>query len=386
VPSAVEMLRAGAADFVAKPCGTDTLVHVVQRALTERRLRRELVRLRRDMRAAPDVPGGIVARSPAMRRVLDRAERVAAARGPVLLQGESGVGKTLLARFIHDRSARADGPFVAVNASTIPESLAEAELYGARRGAYTDAARDRPGLVSAAEGGSLFLDEVTELPLTVQAKLLTMVETGRVRPVGDTREQPVDVRLLTAANIPVQEAVDAGRLRADLRFRLDVFTLTVPPLRERREDLEPLVDRLLNDALLRHDRPTLGISAAGWAWINAHPWPGNVRELANRIERAVVFGDHDFLRPEDLADPGPPAALPQDGATLPGLAQAGAPLREVEARYIDAVLAHCLGNKTEAARRLGIDRRTLHRKLAEAGEGPDEDAPDAPDAPEAGAR
>lgn len=366
VPSAVEVLRAGAADFLSKPCGPDTLVHVVRRTLGERKLRREIVRLRRELSPEADEPGELVARSDAMQRVMQRARRVAEARGPVLLEGESGTGKTALARAIHRLSPRASGPFVAVNSSTLPEALAEAELYGARRGAFTDAAQDRPGLVAAAHGGTLFLDEIADLPTGVQAKLLTMIELGTIRSVGDVRERPVDVRLIAATNQPLAAAVEAGRFRADLWFRLDVFSITLPPLRERRDDLEPLVDRLLGAAIRRNHRDKLGLSAAAWAWIHAWHWPGNVRELANRIERAVVFSDHDFLRPEDLADaPTSASAASSPSAALAACAQAGLSLVEVEDAYINAVIDACDGNKAEAARRLGIDRRTLYRRLDE---------------------
>jgi DNA-binding NtrC family response regulator len=361
VPSAVEVLRAGAADFLAKPCGPDTLVHVVRRALSERRLRREIVRLRGELSPASPEPRSLVARSPSMQRVMERARRVAMARGTVLLEGESGTGKTALARAIHAMSPRANGPFIAVNSSTLPEQLAEAELYGSRRGAFTDATQDRQGLVAAAQGGTLFLDEITDLPMGVQAKLLTMIELGTIRPVGDSRERAVDVRLIVATNQPLAEAVEAGRFRADLRYRLDVFSITLPPLRQRREDLDPLVDQLLGAAIRRNQRETLGLSAAARSWIHAWPWPGNVRELANRIERAVVFSDHDFLRPEDLADPQPIGG----GDGLAEMAAAGLTLAQVEDAYIDAVLVICGGNKAEAARRLDIDRRTLYRRIDE---------------------
>lgn len=366
IEAAVSALQAGAADFVSKPCSAETLLHVVGRALRERQLRREVVRLRRRIGAQDDGPAGMVAQSAAMKRALELARRVARASGPVLLQGESGTGKTLLAQYIHEHSDRASQAFVAVNASTLPEQIAEAELFGVKRGAYTDAVADREGLLRRAHRGTVFLDEVVELPLAVQAKLLTVVEGGRLRPVGGARDEYVDLRLIAASNRALSEAVNDGQFRADLRYRLDVLTIHLPPLRERGEDLTPLVELWLDRLAERHGRETLGISAAGWRWLHAWHWPGNVRELINRLERAIVFSDHDFLGPEDFADPvaTPPAA--EADAVAAGLAQAarlGLSAAELEQRYLLTALRAASGNKTEAARILGIDRRTLYRKL-----------------------
>ncbi|MCB9671293.1 MAG: sigma-54-dependent Fis family transcriptional regulator [Alphaproteobacteria bacterium] len=370
ITSAVEALREGAADFVSKPCGPEALVHVVKRALRERRLRREVVRLRRERGSGPPPPGGLVAESPAMRRVLEAAARVASVSGPVLIQGESGTGKTALAERIHACSPRAGKPFVAVNASTLPEQIAEAELFGARRGAYTDAVQDRPGLLRTAHTGTLFLDEVAELPMAVQAKLLTVVEGGLVRPLGDVRGMPVDVRLIAASNTDLARAVEGGAFRADLRYRLDVLTIRIPPLRERREDLGPLVDHWLDRLAERHGRETLGITAAGWRWLHAWHWPGNVRELINRLERAIVFTDADFLEPGDFDDQALDRAAESEtsnlDALLARLAAAEVPMAELQDRYLRAALRAAGGNKTEAARLLGIDRRTVYRKLDEA--------------------
>lgn len=371
IQAAVDALRAGAVDFVSKPCGPETLVHVVQRALRERRLRREVVRLRHQRGEQADASDLVVA-SDAMARLMERAARVASASGPVLLEGESGTGKTALARWIHLHGLRSDKPFVAVNASTLPEQLAEAELFGVRRGAFTDAQADRPGLVREAAGGTLFLDEVAELPQGVQAKLLTFVESGRVRAVGDSRDEHVDVRIIAASNTPLADAVAQGTFRADLRFRLDVLSLHVPPLRARPEDLRPLADRWLDVLAARHGRETLGISAAGWRWLHAWHWPGNVRELINRLERAIVFSDADFLGPRDLEDPafvgGSDAGDAGDlDATLTRLATAGVSMADLETRYLQAALRATGGNKAEAARVLGIDRRTVYRKLGEDG-------------------
>jgi DNA-binding NtrC family response regulator len=362
VDLAVEALRAGAADFVSKPTAPEALVHVVRRALRERALRREVVRLR--ARHVSAGPSSIVAESDAMRRALDLAARVARFDAPVYLSGESGTGKTMLARHIHESGGRSSASFVAVNASALPSPLAEAELFGVRRGAYTDAREDRAGLFRAADGGTLFLDEVVDLPAAVQAKLLQTLETFLIRRVGDTVDEKVDVRLIAASNRPLASAVDTGMFRADLRYRLEVLTIEVPPLRARPADLRPLVDQHLHRACERYGRGVLGVTDAGWRWLLAHPWPGNVRELINRVERAVVFADHDFLGPEDFADPAPPSATGPAG-DLVSLAARGTTLEDVERLYVTMVLDQCAGNKAEAARRLGIDRKTLSRKVGD---------------------
>lgn len=374
IQAAVDAVREGAADFVSKPCSPDTLLHVVRRALRERQLRREVVRLRGQARERAHAPAGLVAESPAMKRVLELAQRVAAASGPVLLQGESGTGKTALAQFIHARSPRRDKPFVSVNASTLPEALAESELFGVKRGAFTDAVEDRPGLLRSADRGTVFLDEVAELPLMVQVKLLTVVESGRLRAVGEVKDVSVDVRLIAASNVDLADAVQRGAFRADLRYRLDVLSIRVPPLRERPEDLPPLVDHWLHTLAQRHGRETLGISAAGWRWLHGWRWPGNVRELINRLERAIVFSDADFLGPEDFDDACLARSLATPGgsdadaeAALLRLAAAGVTMAELEERYLRAALRACGGNKAETARRLGIDRSTVYRRLEEEG-------------------
>lgn len=368
IQSAVDSLRAGAADFVSKPCDPETLLHVVRRVLRERSMRREIVRLRRRFSEEGN-DSGIIAHSAAMKRVLELAGRVAHARGPVLLQGESGTGKTALARWIHERSPRRSGPFVAINSSALPEQLAESELFGVKRGAFTDAVQDRPGLLRVADGGTVFLDEIAELLPSVQAKLLTTIETSRVRPVGGTQDQTVDIRLIAASNQPLAEAVERGAFRADLRYRLDVLTITIPPLRDRPEDLGPLVDYWLDRLAKNHGRPTLGISAAGWRWLHAHSWPGNVRELINRLERAIVFSDHDFLGPEDFEDPVRNHVDPLDtDEVLYHLANRRLSLAEIEARYVRVALKVTQGNKSEAAKLVGMDRRTLYRKLEERGD------------------
>jgi DNA-binding NtrC family response regulator len=362
---AVETLRAGAADFLSKPFAPETLRHVVGRTLRERALRREVVRLRREL-GRQEASAGLVAESPSMKRVLEQAARLAPTRGHVLITGESGTGKSELARWIHARSPRADRALVEVNSSTLPEPLAEAELFGVRRGAFTDAKEDRPGLFLRADRGTLLLDEVGELPRPVQAKLLQVLETGRVRRVGGVDDEAVDVRLIAATNVDLRKAIDAGAFRADLYFRLEVFRLELPSLRDRPEDVPALVDLWLQRLADRHERPVVGLTAQAWRWMATHPWPGNVRELVHRLERALVLSEHDVIGVEDLALPSGTDAAASDGLVdLGRLVRAGLTMDDVERLYARAVLEHVGGNKADAARRLGLDRKTLYKRLEE---------------------
>jgi len=364
---AVEAVRMGACDFVTKPFRGEVLLLAVARALRERQMRREIVRLRGSLAGAAASPDGLVARSRAMRRVVEVAERASRTAATVLLTGESGVGKGCVARFIHDQGPRAAGPFVQVNCAALPGPLVESELFGVRRGAYTDAREDRDGLFVRASGGTLFLDEVAELPIESQPKLLQALESGHVRPVGATREVPADARLVAATNRPLEEALRERRFRPDLYYRLDVIRIEVPPLRDRREDIEPLADVFLARAGSALGRQIVGISVPALRRMLAYDWPGNVRELANVVERAVALSDHDTLVPGDLR-------LGDDAKRedfLDIAARRWMPLADVERAYVRRVLESVDGNKAEAARILGIDRRTVYRKLDEPEPGPD---------------
>jgi DNA-binding NtrC family response regulator len=358
---AVETVRAGACDFVTKPFKLDTLVLAIERALRERTMRRELVRLRRDL--GEDGGAGLVARSPAMAQVLDVARRAARSDATVLITGESGVGKGALARWIHERSARRDGPLVHVNCAALPGGLVEAELFGVRRGAFTDARESRDGLFVEASRGTLLLDELAELSLDAQAKLLRALESGRVRPVGATDEVDVDVRLIAATNRDLDAEIRAGRFRSDLFFRINVVPIEVPPLRARREDIPDLVHAFLA-AAARGGAPAVGISDEAMRWLCKRDWPGNVRELANVVERAVALTEHDSIVLEDVRDQGARAGKPADG-WLAEAADRQMALAEVELAYIKQVVAKLGGNMAHAARVLRIDRRTLYRKLGD---------------------
>lgn len=361
VDLAVRALREGACDFVTKPFRIEVLLHAVERALRERQMRREIVRLRQRADISDD---GLVARSPAMRRVLEVARRAARTDATVLLTGESGTGKGVVARFIHDQGDRSAQPFVQVNCAAIPASLVESELFGVRRGAFTDARDDRDGLFVEAAGGTLFLDEVGELPLDAQPKLLQALETGRVRPVGGSSDVAAHPRVIAATNRPLEEELRERRFRPDLYYRLNVIHIDVPPLRERREDIAAFVDHFLAAASARMERSIQGVSRDAMRWILGHDWPGNVRELANTLERAVALTDHDILGLDDMSGP---EGAPGANGFLDEAVAARMPLEEVKARYVRQVLSAVGGNRSEAARVLGIDRRTLYRHLEAAG-------------------
>lgn len=358
IDSAVQAVRAGACDFVTKPFPIEALLLAIERAFRERQMHREIVRLRSTV--SSNEANGLVARSQAMRRVVEVARRAALTDSTMLLIGESGVGKGAVARFIHDESPRASAPFIQVNCAALPASLVESELFGVRKGAYTDARSDRPGLFIEATSGTLFLDEIAEMPLETQPKLLHVLEAGKVRPLGGTNETAVNVRIIAATNHPLEEALQDRRFRPDLYHRLNVITVEIPPLRARPEDIESLVDIFLQRASVKLGRSVIGITAEARRWLLSYAWPGNVRELANRIERAVALTDHDTLLLEDFSLA--PRPLGNDDL-LATVALRELPLAEVERAYVQHVFDLVHGNKSRAARILGIDRKTLYRKL-----------------------
>jgi DNA-binding NtrC family response regulator len=354
---AVHAVKLGACDFVAKPFKIEVLIHAVERALRERKMRREILELRSERGAAHS---DLVAQSPSMQAVLSLARRAALSDATVLLTGESGTGKSALAQLIHAESLRREAPFLPINCAALPPPLAESELFGAKKGAYTDARADRKGVFAAASGGTLLLDEVAELPLELQAKLLQALETGRVRPVGATEETAVNARVIAATNQPLEELVRANRFRTDLFWRLNVIRIEIPPLRERREDIPALVTQLLARVCRKLGRPPLAIGTPALRRLCAHDWPGNVRELVNLIERAVALADADAIRTCDL-EPAP-TGLGAERLFAPA-ATGNVPLAEMARAYARRVLDAHQGNKSAAARALGIDRTTLYRML-----------------------
>jgi DNA-binding NtrC family response regulator len=365
---AMQCVRAGASDFLAKPFSLDALVQSIERTVAERRLRREVVRLTSPL-AESDEAAPLVARSAAMVRALDLARRAASSDSTVLLTGESGVGKSAIARFIHERSGRSRRRFVQLNCAALPAGLVEAELFGVRRGAYTDAREDRTGLFAHADGGTLLLDEIGDMAVDVQPKLLLALESGSYRPVGARDEVKADVRLVAATNQRLEDAVRERRLRADLYHRINVIRIEVPPLRERTEEIPELVDAWLKRLAPRAGRQLVGVTDEAMRWLCGQSWPGNVRELANVLERAVMLSDHDVLLAEDFVEGRGEAEA--EASLLERAAMEGLALEEVERRYIQLVLDRVDGNKAKAARILGVDRTTLYRRGVRRGDSND---------------
>jgi two-component system, NtrC family, response regulator HydG len=360
VDTAIESIRQGAYHYLTKPFGVDELSLFLERALEDAQLRRETNLLRRELRERASL-SNVVGQSAVMRAVCSLVQRVADAATPVLLLGETGTGKGLLAKALHTQSQRASRAFVTVNCAAVPEQLLETELFGHVRGAFTGANSHRVGLLEEADGGTLFLDEIGEMSMALQAKLLDVLERGVVRAVGSNKEKALDVRVVAATNRDLRRQVAEGHFREDLLFRLDVVTIPIPPLRERREDLLELFGHFLASAQRRHPQsPVRKLSPAALDRMLGYPWPGNVRELANVIERVVLLGSAEEASIDDL-----PAQL-----TGPSLATASfsgpvLPLQEVERRYARWALEQLAGRKMATAEKLEIDRKTLARLLGE---------------------
>src|SRR4051812_39615354 len=365
VETAVQSMREGAYDFVEKPLKRMAIVKSVRKAAERQSLVEENRSLRHEIKLL--TRREIVGTSPALRRVLDVATQAAPSSATVLILGESGTGKELLARYIHERSARSTGAFIAVNCAAIPETILEAELFGHERGAFTGAVARREGRFAKASGGTLFLDEIGEVSPSVQVKLLRVLQEGEYEPVGGDTVK-ADVRIVAATNRDLRAQVAAGRFREDLFYRLNVIAVTAPPLRARREDVPLLVDHFLGIYCAKNNRPRLLVARPVMQLLCDHAWPGNVRELENVIERAVVLCRGDTLTPDDL-----PEAVVQASAAVPSALSIaiGTPLEEVEARLIRETLRHTRGDKPLAAQLLGISTRTIYRKLGESGEEPD---------------
>ena len=363
--TAIAAMRAGAHDFLPKPFEVEELAFRLEHALRHRRLLEEVKRLRESCGDAADPE--LLGESAAMRSLRQLVVRVAAADAPVLITGETGTGKELAARAVHRHGVRSGGPFVAINCAALPETLLESELFGHAKGAFTDAREARRGLFVQASGGTLVLDEIGELSSSLQPKLLRALQERRVRPVGAAAEERFDARVVAVTNRDLAAAVDEGRFREDLLFRLDVLRIDVPPLRARSGDVPLLAQHFARRIAARGGRPALGISRAAAEKLSEYPWPGNVRELENAIERAVALADHDQVLAEDLPERirthrrNDLLLASDDPTTL-------VPLELVERRYIARVLEATAGNKTLAARILGVDRKTLYRKL---GAGPE---------------
>jgi two-component system response regulator AtoC len=363
--TAVASIRAGAYDFITKPFEVEALRLTLERAALHRKLREEVKRLQRAV-AERQSFDDIVGASSAMKAVFDMIDRVAGSSASILVTGESGTGKELVARALHRRSPRRGGPFVAINCAALPEALLESELFGHAKGAFTDARTSRPGLLTRASGGTLLLDEIGEMPLGLQPKLLRALQEKTVRPVGSDEEVPFDARIVASTNRDLETAVEERAFREDLYYRINVVHIELPPLRSRGADVLLLAQKLTEHFAAAAGRGVRGISAAAAEKMLSYAWPGNVRELSNCIERAVALARYDEIAVEDLPDKirsyrrSHVVVAADDPSELVSM-------EEVERRYIVRVLEAVGGNKTLAARVLGFDRATLYRKLARYG-------------------
>lgn len=359
VETAVEAMRRGAFDYLSKPLTPEGLGEAVGRAAEMHRAHRESTARQRMMEQVP-FTGPVISESPLMRDLLRKIETIAPAQAAVLLTGESGTGKGLMAKTVHQLSRRARAPFVQINCGALQESLVESELFGYRKGAFTGATESRAGLFEVADGGTLFLDEIGEMSPTMQAKLLQVLDSGEIRPVGSTTVRKVDVRIVAATNRDLAAEVAAGRFRQDLFFRLNVIHIHLPPLRERREDIASLVSYY---AQRFHPvgRPRRQFSEEAMTILRSYDWPGNVRELANTVETAVLLARSELIQPDELTLPYSAAASTQ--RTKPDPSKPPVSLSEAERQHILHTLEFTGGLKARAARLLEIDIKTLNRKL-----------------------
>jgi DNA-binding NtrC family response regulator len=373
IETAIKAVKLGAWDYITKPFEIDELLLVLDKALGERSLRRQVARLQREVERQYGFEN-IVARSEAMKEILALVSRIAGSNASVLITGESGTGKELIARAIHYNSPRARGPFVAVNLAAVPETLIESELFGHKKGAFTDARADRAGLFAEADGGTIFLDEIGELALPLQAKLLRVLQEHELRPLGATKTQRVDVRVLAATNRNLEGMLADGTFREDLYYRLNVIQLDLPPLRGRPEDVIPLADHFLAQFGARQSPSRkLRLASDAQQILLSYAWPGNVRELHNVLERGIALCQGDVIRADDL----PNHVREKKPADFLQVALARRmTLAELEREYIERVLDDEGGNKTRAAQRLGLDRKTLYRKLEEYAKAAGEPAPE----------
>lgn len=359
--AAVEALKAGAFYYLTKPVNPDELLSLIRQAIEKYQMASEIAALHQQLDQKYGF-GSIIGKSVGMRRVFERIKMVADTRSTVLIEGESGTGKELVARSLHVNSSRRKKPFVAINCAAIPQQLVESELFGHEKGAFTGALAPRSGKFQAADGGTLLIDEIGEIPLELQSKLLRVLESRTINPIGGNREIPVDVRIIAATNRKLEHLVDDGEFRQDLYYRLNVVNIRLPPLRERRDDIPLLVRAFIDELARESHRPVRDITPAALALLQGYDWPGNVRELRNVLESAIVMSSRDTLDVADLpesihtAHPAQPAQIP---------VRAGLTMSEIEKEAIRQALHACNGNRSQASRMLDISVRTLQRKIKE---------------------
>jgi DNA-binding NtrC family response regulator len=365
VETAVHAMKLGAADFLQKPFSLDHLTTLVQKVMAVQSLRSENQRMREELDQRYQF-GNIVGRSPAMRDIFHTVERVAPTRATVLLAGESGVGKDMIARAIHQNSPRKTHPFVKINCTAIPENLMESELFGYEKGAFTGANTSKPGKFEQADGGTVFLDEIGDVPGNIQVKLLRILQERQFERLGSNLTRNVDVRVVAATNVDLRAALEEGRFREDLYYRLNVVPINIPPLRERKEDIPFLAKHFVQKLSKELGTAAREISPAAMERLIAHPWPGNVRELENTIERSLVLASGDVLQPADIRLEPPRNSVAIASQQTPLLPE-GETLEHWEQMMIREALRRANGNKSHAARMLGLTRNALRYRLSQMG-------------------
>ena len=365
INSAIEALRLDAFDYITKPFSVDQIKFIIKRALDVRKLKVEN-RLLKQKLTKTEAIDGFIGTSKSAQKIRELVKKIAQTESTVLITGESGTGKEIIARAIHELSPRSGGPFVSINCAAVPETLLESELFGYKKGAFTGATKDKIGLFAAADGGTFFLDEVAEMPLPIQAKLLRILETYEFVPLGSTTPVKVDIRLVAATNKNLKELVDQNRFRADLYYRLNVIHIHIPPLRERREDILPIAYSILERVALKRNEPVKKLSDEAKELILNAPWEGNVRELENVLERAAILCDDEIITPEHLPEYIVEEVSAQGQKPFEAIFENVddiKSLEEMEKAYIFYTLARTNWNKALAAEKLGIDLSTLYRKI-----------------------
>lgn len=364
VDTAIEAMKLGAYDYISKPFKVDEVLLTLKKAQEREQLKRENIRLKNRIRSIEQGEqfGGMIAESRKMRGIFDLAEKVAQYDTTVLIAGESGTGKELIARGIHSKSARSAGPLIPINCGGIPENLLESELFGYKKGAFTGADKDKPGLFEAAEGGTIFLDEIGELPLSLQVKLLRVLQENEIRALGDSRTKKINVRVIAATARDLEREIQRGRFREDLFYRINVVPIKLPPLRERIEDIPALCAHFINRLNQRWEKNIQGVEPEAMSMLVRHDWPGNVRELENAVERAVILSEKNILTAAHFSLPSAAAGSGNIADLFEGFSLKKA-RRIVESELIRKALAASEGNRTKASRLLEISHPALLSKI-----------------------